>query len=62
MSNLDFIMAVEDGTITPEQFRANVQSFYNSGVWRHLQGAWHRQIAAWIEFGHIEGRMPEDNR
>lgn len=57
MSHVDFIIAVEDGSLTPEQLEANAQSFYNSGTWKHLQGAWQRQIAAWIDFGIIEGAV-----
>jgi hypothetical protein len=54
LSDIEFIIAVEDGWITPEQLWANAQRFYNGGTWKHLQGAWQRQIEAWLEWGIIE--------
>lgn len=46
-----FIIAVEDGTITQEQFSRSVRSFITSGQWLHLQGSWHRQVALWLQEG-----------
>lgn len=53
MDNIDFIIAVEDGSITEEQFEANAQAFVDSGVWRHLQGSWQRVVQSWIDQGLI---------
>jgi hypothetical protein len=52
MDTLDFIMAIEDGSITEEQFMDNVQSFVNSGVWRSLQGSWQRMVHSWVDNGY----------
>jgi hypothetical protein len=46
-----FIIAVEDGSITEEQFNATAQRFVDSGIWRHLQGSWQRTVYAWAEAG-----------
>lgn len=54
LSDIDFIIAAESGTLTPEQLEANAQRFYVTGTWKHLQGAWHRQVEAWLEWGVIQ--------
>jgi hypothetical protein len=51
MDNIDFIIAIEDGTITEEQFEAHAQAFVDSGVWRSLQGSWQRQVQDWAARG-----------
>lgn len=51
MDFLDFIVAVEDGTITQEQFDQHAQAFVDSGVWRSLQGSWQRTVYSWAEAG-----------
>lgn len=51
LSDIDFIAACEDGSITPEQFNHNVQRFVDGGIWRSLQGSWQRQVAIWVEDG-----------
>ena len=56
MQYLDFIMAIEDGTITEEFFFDNVQSFVDSGIWRSLQGSWQRMVHYWVESGYAEIR------
>lgn len=47
LGTLDFIIASEDGSITPEQFEASVQAFVNTGVWRSLQGSWCAAVHRW---------------
>jgi hypothetical protein len=54
LSDIDFINAAESGTLTPEQLEANAQRFYLGGRWKHLQGAWQRQIEAWLQWGVIQ--------
>jgi hypothetical protein len=44
MDTYAFIMGVEDGTLTEEEFFDNVQSFVDSGIWRSLQGSWQRMV------------------
>lgn len=51
MDPLDFIMAVEDGTLTQEQFDASAQAFVDSGIWRSLQGSWQRAVHSWADAG-----------
>lgn len=51
MDIIDFIMAVEDGSITKEQLHDNIQAFVDSGVWRSLQGSWQREVNAWADLG-----------
>ena len=51
MDSLDFIMAVEHGTLTHEQFAEHAQAFVDSGVWRSLQGSWQRTVHYWAEHG-----------
>lgn len=51
LNDTDFIIACEDGSITPEQFNHNVQRFVDGGIWRHLQGSWQRQVQIWVEDG-----------
>lgn len=51
MDTIEFIIAVEDGSITEDQFHENVQSFVDSNVWRSLQGYWQRQVEAWESNG-----------
>ncbi len=46
-----FIIACEDGSISPEQFHHNVQRFVDGGLWRSLQGSWQRQVQIWIDDG-----------
>lgn len=52
MDTLSFIMEVEDGTITEEDFFANVQAFVDSGIWKSLQGSWQRMVQYWVEAGY----------
>lgn len=47
----DFILAIEQGTITEDQFAASAQSFVDSGVWTQLQGSWQRHVRLWAEQG-----------
>ena len=54
MDKLDFIMAIEDGSLTQEQFDENAQAFVDSGVWRHLQGSWQRMVMNWADQGLVE--------
>jgi hypothetical protein len=54
MDTLSFIMGVEDGSITEEEFLDNVQTFVDSGVWRNLQGFWQRAVYAWADQGIVE--------
>jgi len=51
LSDIDFIAACENASITQEQFEHNVQRFVDSGVWRSLQGAWQQQVQLWIDDG-----------
>ncbi len=44
-------MAVEDGSITQEDFDASAQAFVDSGVWHHLQGSWQRAVRDWADQG-----------
>ena len=52
MNHIDFIMGVEDGTLSNDDFMNNVQSFVDSGVWRHLQGSWQRAVHSWVQLGY----------
>jgi hypothetical protein len=54
MDTLAFIMGVEDGTLTEEEFFDNVQSFVDSGIWRSLQGSWKRMVLHWADAGYCE--------
>jgi len=51
MDNLSFIMAVEDGSLTQEDFDNYAQKFVDSGIWRQLQGSWQRAVLSWAEQG-----------
>lgn len=51
MDHINFIIAVEDGTITAEEFEAHAQAFVDSGIWRGLQGSWQRAVQSWAEQG-----------
>lgn len=51
LSDQDFIIACEDGSLTPEQFNHNVQRFVDGGLWRSLQGCWQRQVQIWVDDG-----------
>ena len=51
MDHLDFIMAIEDGSITQEMFDEHAQSFVDSGLWRSLQGSWGRMVHHWADNG-----------
>lgn len=51
LDTVSFIMAVEDGSITQEQFDASAQAFVDSGVWRSLQGSWQRAVQNWYDYG-----------
>ena len=51
MDTISFIMAVEDGSISQEDFLDNVQEFVDTGVWRSLQGFWQREVNAWADLG-----------
>lgn len=51
LSSLDFIMSIEDGSITEEEFQASVQQFVDSNIWMSLQGFWQRSVRDWIESG-----------
>lgn len=53
MDDIDFILAVEDGSITQNQFEANAQAFVDRGTWRHLQGSWQRAVYSWRDAGLI---------
>ncbi len=53
MDSLNFIMAVEDGTLTQEQFDQHAQAFVDSGVWKSLQGSWQRAVYSWADSGLI---------
>lgn len=55
LDTVDFIMAIEDGSITQEQFDASAQDFVDSGVWRSLQGSWQRAVSSWISNGLVNG-------
>jgi hypothetical protein len=54
MDTYAFIMGVEDGTLTEEEFFDNVQSFVDSGIWRSLQGSWQRMVLHWADAGYCE--------
>jgi len=51
LSSLEFIMLVESGELTQEQFDENAQAFVDSGVWRSLQGSWQRTVMQWVNDG-----------
>lgn len=53
LGTVSFILAVEDGSITVEQFEASAQAFVDSGVWRSLQGSWQRAVGCWVESGAV---------
>jgi hypothetical protein len=52
MDTISFIMAVEDGSISQEDFLDNVQEFVDTGVWRSLQGFWQRSVHNWECYGY----------
>jgi hypothetical protein len=52
MDHIDFIIGVENGTLSNEEFHDNVQAFVDSGVWRNLQGSWQRAVQIWVEAGY----------
>jgi hypothetical protein len=54
MDTLDFIMAVEDGSMDMDTFVENVQDFVDSGIWKSLQGSWQRMVHQWAESGYCE--------
>lgn len=58
LDTVGFIIAVEDGTITQEQFDASAQAFADSGTWRHLQGSWGRLVHSWADHGFVELQSP----
>jgi hypothetical protein len=51
MDHLSFIMAVEDGSLTQDEFDAHAQAFVDSGIWRSLQGSWQRAVHSWAAQG-----------
>lgn len=51
MDDIDFIIAVEDGSLTAEQFHEYAQGFVDRGLWRSLQGSWQRGVLRWAEQG-----------
>ena len=53
LDTVGFIMAVEDGSITQEQFDEQAQDFVDSGIWRSLQGSWQRMVYSWAEAGYV---------
>jgi hypothetical protein len=54
MDTLDFIMAVEEGSMDMDTFVENVQDFVNSGIWKSLQGSWQRMVYQWAESGYCD--------
>ena len=52
MNHIEFIMGVESGSLTSDQFLENVQDFVDSGVWKSLQGSWQRMVYAWEQSGY----------
>jgi len=54
LSDLAFIIAAEEGTLTAAQFGYNAQRFVDSGTWRHLQGSWQRTVLSWAEEGLVD--------
>ena len=53
MSTLDFIIEIEMGTMSEDDFFDNVQAFVDEGTWRHLQGFWQRAVHNWAEEGYV---------
>lgn len=51
MDTLHFIMGIEDGSLTEDEFFDNVQGFVDSGIWRSLQGSWQRMVYDWANRG-----------
>ena len=54
MDTLNFIMGIEDGSLSEEEFFDNVQTFVDSGIWRSLQGSWQRMVYAWADQGYCD--------
>lgn len=54
MDPISFIMAVEDGTLTQEEFDQHAQAFVDSGIWRSLQGSWQRMVIGWLNEGLVD--------
>lgn len=52
MQPIDFIMSIEDGSLTNDQFFDNVQDFVDSGIWKSLQGSWQRMVYTWEQSGY----------
>lgn len=54
MDYVNFIMAIEDGSMTEDYFYENAQTFVDSGIWRNLQGSWQRMVMEWANQGLVE--------
>ncbi len=54
LSDTDFVIKAEDGTLTREQFDFNVQRFVDGGLWRSLQGSWQRVVTGWAAAGLVD--------
>lgn len=53
MDTTTFIIKIENGEMSNDEFIEHAQAFVDSGVWRHLQGSWHRTVQAWAEMGYV---------
>lgn len=53
MDHIDFIIKVETGTLTDDEFVQHAQAFVDSGVWKSLQGSWQRTVYHWANCGHV---------
>jgi uncharacterized cupin superfamily protein len=51
MDYINFIIGIEDGSLTEEEFYDQAQGFVDSGIWKSLQGSWQRMVYAWAEQG-----------
>lgn len=52
MDLIQFIVAVENGSMDNDTFIENVQEFVDSNIWEHLQGSWHRTVMEWVALGY----------
>ena len=53
MDHITFIMKVESGELSNDEFFQHAQEFVDSGIWKNLQGSWQRAVHSWEEMGYV---------
>ncbi len=54
LSDLDFVVKAEAGSLTREEFDYNVQRFVDGGLWRELRPSWQRVVSGWAAAGLVD--------